>query len=296
VTAPIITGTDGSEESLAAVAWAATEAVRRHVPLCIVHVIDGHRGTDAAHPQLRHDRAGRHRQELPHRARSALAKASHRAAGAEPGVDLHAAALIGRADQVLTALTARAPLLVIGTRGAGGFPGLRVGSIALRVACRARCPVVLTPMESRPVLDEIVVSTDDGDLATAALEFGFGEADVRGARLTALHAWEDPRADRLEGHRGWMLSVGPPNRGAAAVLAEQVSPWRARYPGVSVTESTVHGHPGRVLALASRGADLVVVGGRHGDLAPSPGLARVSLDMLHHACCPVALVPGPHGL
>lgn len=294
MTAPIVAGTDGSEESLAAVAW-ATEAVRRHVPLYILHVIDGHHGPGAAHPQPRHDRAGRFRHELPHRARSALAKASRRAAGAEPGVDMRAAALIGRADQVLTALTARAPLLVIGTRGAGGFPGLRVGSVALRVACRARCPVVLTPMKSRPVLDEIVVSTDDGDLATEALEFGFGEADVRGARLTALHAWEDPRARRLDGHPDWVLSVGPPNRGATALLAERVTPWRDRYPGVSVTESTVHGHPGRVLAMASRGADLVVVGGRHGDLAPAPGLARVSYDMLQHACCPVALVPERNG-
>jgi nucleotide-binding universal stress UspA family protein len=294
---PIVAGTDGSEESLAAVAWAATEAVRRATPLCIVHVLDPGHGPAASHAQpLRHDPAGRLRHGLQHRARSALGKAPRRAAGAAPGVDMHAAALIGRAEQVLTALTARAPLLVIGTRGAGGYPGLRVGSVALHVACRARCPVVVTPMESRPVLDEIVVSTDDGDLATAALEFGFGEADVRGARLTALHAWEDPRAGRLDGHPDWLLSVGPPNDGAAALLADQVTPWRDRYPGVSVNESTVHGHPGRVLALASRGADLVVVGGRHGDLAPEPGLARVSYEMLHHACCPVALVPGPDRL
>lgn len=294
MTTPIVAGTDGSEESLAAVAWAATEAARRSAPLCVVHVVDGHHGAGPASPQPRHEHAGRH--GLPHRARSALAKASRCAAAAAPGVDVHATAVIGQADQVLTALTARVPLLVIGTRGGGGFPGLRVGSVALRVACRGRCPVVLTPMKSRPVLDEIVVSTDDGDLAFAALEFGFWEADLRSARLTALHAWEDPRAGRLDRNPDWVLSVGPPNHGAAALLAERVTPWRDRYPGVSVTEAAVHGHPGRVLALASRGADLVVVGGRHSDLTPDPGLARVSYEMLHHACCPVALIPGPDGL
>jgi nucleotide-binding universal stress UspA family protein len=275
MTTPVVAGTDGSEGSLAAVDWAAREAARRRVPLHIVHVVD----------QLH----ARH--EAPRRARSVLARASRRAAQAAPGVDLRTAAVFGRADQVLTALSVSAPLLAIGTRGAGGFAGLRVGSVALRLACRARCPVVFTPAGSRPVFDEIVVSTDEIDLAAAALEFGFGEADAAGARLTALHAWADPLAGRLDGYHDWVLSVGPPDEGAAARLAEQVAPWRHKYPGVTVTESAVHGHPGRVLALASRSADLVVVGGRHGELASAPGLGLVSYAMLHHACCPVALIP-----
>ena len=88
-----------------------------------------------------------------------------------------------------------------------------------------------------------------------------------------------------------MLSVGPVNQAAAALLAEQVAPWRDKYPGVTVTESTVHGDPGRALALASRAADLVVVGGGS-ELASIPGLGQVGYAMLHHAQCAVALVPG----
>jgi nucleotide-binding universal stress UspA family protein len=292
MTMPIVAGTDGSEESLAAVGWAATESARRRVPLSIMHVAEPHHGLPAArtHPP-RHDGAGRLRHDLPHRARSALARASHRAAEAAPGVDLRTSAVFGRADQVLTALTARAPLLVIGTRGAGGFPGLRLGSVALGLACRARCPVVFVPVGTEPVVGEIVVGIDDCDEATAALGFGFGEADVRGARLTALHVWAQPQAGRLDGYHDWVLSVGPLNQGAAALLSEQVAPWRDKYPDVIVTESTVHGHPGRVLALASRGADLIVVGGRT-ELASIPGLGQVGYAMLHHAQCPVALIPG----
>ena len=48
MTMPIVAGTDGSEESLAAVGWAATEAVRRRVPLSIVHVVEPHHGLPAA--------------------------------------------------------------------------------------------------------------------------------------------------------------------------------------------------------------------------------------------------------
>ena len=293
MTMPIVAGTDGSEESLAAVGWAAAEAVRRRVPLSIVHVVDPHHGPApaCAHP-LPHERAGRFRHDLPHRARSALARASHRAAQAAPGVDLRTAAVFGRVGQVLTALTAQAPLLAIGTRGVGGFPGLRLGSVALALACGARCPVVFAPAGSGPVVGEIVVGIDDCDEATAALGFGFGEADVRGARLTALHVWAQPQAGRLDGYHDWVLSVGPLNQGAAALLAKQVAPWRDKYPDVIVTESTVHGHPGRALALASRGADLVVVGGCRSGLASFPGLGQLGYAMLLHAQCPVALIPG----
>ena len=295
--APIVAGTDGSEESLAAVEWAAVEAVRRRVPLRIVHVLDQRPGPASARGQLMgHDLASRLRHDLPHRARSALVRASRRAAEAAPGVDLGAAAVFGRADQVLTAMTERAPLLAIGSRGAGGFPGLRLGSVALYLATRARCPVVVTAADSRPVFDEIVVGADDSNHAAAALEFGFGEADVRGARLTAMHAWADPAAGWPENNDDWVLSVGQLNEGAAALLSEQVAPWRHKYPEVVVTESTVHGHPGRVLSMASRRADLIVVGGRRGVAEAVPGLGPVSYAMLHHAHCPVALIPAAPGL
>ena len=194
MTMPIVAGTDGSEESLAAVRWAAAEAARRRVPLSIVHVVEPHHDLPVTDAQPRHERAVRLRHDLPHRARSALARASRRAMDAAPGLDLRTAAVFGRADQVLTALTARAPLLAVGTRGAGGFPGLRFGSVALRLSCRAICPVVFAPVGTGPVVGEIVVGIDDCDEAAAALGFGFGEADVRGARLTALYVWAQRQA------------------------------------------------------------------------------------------------------
>ena len=135
-----------------------------------------------------------------------------------------------------------------------------------------------------------MAGTGDSDEATAALEFGFGEADVRGARLTALYAWDHPEAGRLDGYRGWVLSVGPVDKRAAALLSERVAPWRQRYPEVIVTESPVRGHAGRVLAFASQSADLIVVGGRR-DLASPLGLGPVTFAMLRHAQCPVAVIP-----
>jgi nucleotide-binding universal stress UspA family protein len=295
MTAPIVAGTDGSEESLAAVQWAAVAAVRRDVPLYIVHALEHHTGT-ADHTQiLRHE--PHHRgwigHDLPHGARSVLARAARRASVTAPGVDLSVVAVAGRAGQALTAITDQASLLAIGTRGTGGgrATGVRLGSVALCLADRAKCPVVFTAAGSRAVVSEIVVGTDDSDGATAALEFSFGEADVRGARLTALYAWEHAEAGRLDGYHDWVLSVDPVDRSAAALLSEQVAPWRHKYPEVIVTESPVRGHAERVLAFASQSTDLVVVGGRRG-LASSLGLGPVTYAMLRHTQCPVAVIPG----
>jgi nucleotide-binding universal stress UspA family protein len=295
MTAPIVAGTDGSEESLAAAAWAAVEAGRRRVPLSIVHVMERHTGPAADtrivwHEVHRHSWA---RHDVPHGARSVLARAARRAADAAPGVDLRTAAVAGHADQVLTAITDEAAMFAVGTRGTGtgATSELRLGSVALCLATRARCPVVFTTAGSRPDVREIVVGADDSREATAALEFSFGEASVRGARLNALYAWQHAETGRLDGYHGWVLSVDPVNEAAAAVLSGQTAPWRDKYPGVAVTESPVRGHAARVLALASRSTDLIVVGGRRG-LASSMGLGPVTYAMLRHAQCPVAVIPG----
>jgi nucleotide-binding universal stress UspA family protein len=290
--APIVAGADGSEQSLAATAWAAVAAARRRVPLCIVHVVDTDSGPPAHAHLAGHDIAERFRHNLPHHARSVLAKAAHRAVMAAPAVDLRTVAVYGHAGQVLTAITARASLLAVGTRGPAGLPGLRVNSVTLHLAGRARCPVVFVRADSSPVSHEIVVGTDDSNDAPAALEFGFGEADDRHARLTALYISALPHIARLEGYSHWMLSVGPPNASAVASLAKQVDPWRQKYPDVQVTESTVHGQPGKVLSMFSGHADLVVVAGDRIRPGMAPGPGSVADALLHHAQCPVAVIPG----
>jgi nucleotide-binding universal stress UspA family protein len=286
--APVVVATDGSEESLAATQWAAVAAAQRGARLCIVHVMDG--PGPAPHAQLmRHETPAPFRHGLPRHARSVLAKASRRAAGAAPGIDVHAVAVYGHADQVLTAMTARAPLVAVGTRGAGRSPQ-RLGSVAHRLAGQARCPVVLVTADTTPAFDEIVVGTDGSDHAAATLEFGFGEAQLRDARLTALYIWAHPHAAQLESNHDWMLSAGPANPSATARLAQEVAPWRRKHPGVLVTEDTVHGEPGRVLTFASGHADLIVVDERDG-AGSAPGLGSVACELLQHTHCPVAVVP-----
>jgi nucleotide-binding universal stress UspA family protein len=293
MTAPIVVGTDGSEASLAAVDWGAAEAASRGLPLRIMHVVDRRPGLAGSHAHgLGHELAGRLHHDLRHQAKSALARACRRVAESTPGLDVRAAAVVGRADVVLTAVSARASILVVGRHGAGGLWGARLGSVALCLASSARCPVVFTAAESRPAHHEIVVGAEGGDDATAALEFGFGEADMRAAELTALRAWACPEARWPENDGAWLLSVGERNEGATALLREQIAPWRDKYPTVPVTESVVHGHLERALTLASSSADLVVIGGHLGGVSQVPDLGPVGAAVFHCVRCPVVLIPG----
>ena len=95
-----------------------------------------------------------------------------------------------------------ADLLVVGARGAGGFAGLRLGSVSRRVAARASCPVVIVP--AAPADDDagadgttgpqIAVGVDGSDTAQAALRWALEAAPMWDASVLAVHGWGPPPA------------------------------------------------------------------------------------------------------
>ena len=104
-----------------------------------------------------------------------------------------------------------ASMLVLGSRGAGGFSAMILGSVSRYVATHAPVPVVVAREETMAEHREIVVGVRDPAQSGAALAFGFEEASLRKARLLAVHAWswslpghaEAPAEDgaRLESER-----------------------------------------------------------------------------------------------
>ena len=282
-------GTDGSEPSLRAVEWAAREAVLRGGSLRVVSV-----------PMLPRPMAwGRDPRGQPDvvaekiraSCERALATAAERAAEIEPGLAVDTALLPGPSAQALVEAAADAAMLVVGSRGAGGFAALVLGSVSRYVATRAQCPVVVAREETMAVHGEVVVGVRDLDQPTA-IGFAFEEAMLRKARLRAVHAWPlflpEMRLTATERPGAEAREV---TAEAAGWLADLLTFWRQKYPEVEVAEDVLHAHPGRVLAGASARADLVVLGRNTAEDSPNPGTGAVTHAVLNHSHGPVAVVP-----
>lgn len=78
-----------------------------------------------------------------------------------------------------------------------------------------------------------------------------------------------------------------------ALPGHVVAPLRGKHPHVAVETRTVRSGPAHALLQATLGADVVVIAAhrRHG--GPSPQLGPVAHALLHHASCPVVVVPVP---
>ena len=284
---PVVVGVDGSGSAYQAVEWAAAEAARRGVALRLVSAFSW---TTSDHP-VRHDgRVAQYRDQLLEAARHRLSRAARIAEDTSPGIETAPQVEIGAPIEVLGSEARRAQLLVLGDRGLGGVTGLVLGSVAVALAARGACPVVIVRGETRNTDGPVVVGTDGSPVSETALGFAFDAAAVRGAELVALHAWSPTAVDKaLEPMMDWDAVADEED----AVLAERLSGWGQKYPQITVRRSVVRDGAARALVDASRGAQLVVVGSRGRGNAAGLLLGSVSHGVLHAAQSPVAIVrPG----
>ena len=284
---PLVAATDGSEESLRAVEWAAREAILHGAPLRIVSA--------APLPlmiglQVRPDRnvvADLIRKE---RDRS-LAAAAARAAEMAPGLLIDTDSLADQPAQAVTASGAGALMLVVGSRGIGAFAAMVLGSVSRYATAHASCPVVVVRDETAAVRRQISVGIGDLDSCADSLTFAFEEASLRKASLLVMHAWHTPQTGIS---RAGSPSPVPGSYAieaeAARQLAGLVDSWREKYPNVPVSEEVVHGHPGRALVGLSASSDLVVIG-RHAKHPSLQGPGAVRHAVLNYALGPIAVIP-----
>jgi nucleotide-binding universal stress UspA family protein len=144
----IIVGIDGSDHSKLALEWAMKEAAIRRAPLTviIVHpVIAGFSGRPVSYPTdaALVDKARE-------TAREEVDKTLARLGGTGPGPEtVTVQAVNGFPAEALISAGQDADLLVVGSRGSGGFSRLLLGSVSSQVTHHARCPVVVIPSEHR---------------------------------------------------------------------------------------------------------------------------------------------------
>ncbi|MFI0819354.1 universal stress protein [Streptomyces sp. NPDC021098] len=282
---PVTVGLDGSPESLAAAEWAAREARWRQAPLRLVHawMLPAQTARTAQAPEMRRLWA-----------QEALDAAKARLADRYPEVPISTELLPRTAVEGLVGHGASAQLLVLGSHGRGTVAGYLLGSVGMQVLGCSTSPVVMVRRDGGERTGaeggEVVVGVQDPPESAAPVEFAFATAAARGTGVCAVRALPPPtvfHADHAD-HADHGGDAGDEERKR---LAEAVELWREKYPDVPVSERAEQAHPADALLAAASGAGLMVVG-RHTHRPPvAPRLGHVTHALLHHAGCPVAVVP-----
>ncbi|MBL3664723.1 universal stress protein [Streptomyces sp. M2CJ-2] len=289
----VVVGVDGSASSLAAVGAAAEEARRRKAELRVVHAFLW----PAMHVPLGPSPLGPPEGGLRSAVDRLVTEAVEHARSVAPDVDVSHTVVTGEPLTVLEAQSASAELVVVGSRGMGGFVGLLVGSTAVHLAAHGRCPVLVV-REPGAADGPVVLGVDGSPAGAKAIDFAFAEASLRGAELVALHSWTTwnaPAPTPQDGKAPYASEPGDLEAGEERLLSEALAGHQERYPGVKVRHELVHGGTREALIEASRTARLLVVGARGRGGFTGLLLGSVSQAMLHHAHCPVAVVRGDSG-
>jgi nucleotide-binding universal stress UspA family protein len=288
MTRAITVGVDGSAESLAAAEWAAHEATLRGVPLRVVHAWLW-QPLDVPVVQDRDAQAKS--------AQAVLREAETHVAKRYPGLSFTAEVVQDTAVATLLRESKRSELLVLGSRGHGALVGYLLGSYGQQVIAAATRPVVsVRPREGQVRQAEggevVVGQQGTPEVSDAVLGFAFEAAAARGVAVRAVRAWSlppiyaySPGSMRLADEAG---GLEPFEKKA---LEEALAPWRERFPDVPVVEHVEIGSAGQVLLSAASSAQLLVVGRRVRRAPVGTRIGSVAHAALHHAGCPVAVVP-----
>ena len=285
---PLVVGVDGSESSLEALDWAVDEAARLGLSLRLVHASLWER-YEGARPSF-----GTDRPPGVVMAEHIAASCAERARLRNPDVKISSDVVPEDAVSALLHAARESFALIMGSRGRGGIAGVLLGSVGLAVAARAVCPVIVVRGGERNrqgSFGRVVVGLGDPPEGSAAVRFAFREAQARGCALRAVRAWRRPAREHLGPPLIADDAAGAPEQRASTVLTDALRDAVRNHPQTEVHRQAVEGPAHKVLLDASPDADLVVVGARrrHGHVGLQ--LGRTAHTLLHHAGCPVAVVP-----
>jgi nucleotide-binding universal stress UspA family protein len=281
----IVVGIDSSEHAAHAAIWAAALAAELGSSLHLAHVMR----LDGAASLFANLSYGEYQNAVTHDAQILLKGIHDRLAAEHPGLEVTTGLSCGDPVVSLIAASSDAELLVVGTRGHGGFAGLLLGSVGLRLAARSERPVALVPGTATDQSDpagEIVLGVEAGQGEQAAA-FAFETAARLGARVQAVNVWES--IPPFNGY--YFIDPSLCLAEAELELEHALKAAKEQYPQVAATAQAVNGTAAGTLVELARGKRLLVVGAhrRHGPL--SAGVGSVLHPLLAHTPCPLVIVP-----
>jgi nucleotide-binding universal stress UspA family protein len=282
----VVVGVDGSQESTAALGWAADEAARRGCGLHVVYAFLWPLTGMYLGPSPEGPPEG----GLANSAKTLLGDSARQARETHPELDVTTELVVAAPAPVLVERSRTAALVVVGCRGLGAFAGRLLGSVSAQVAEHAHCPVVVVRGREAADRQQVVVGSDGSACARAAVGFAFEEASLRQWGLLVVHAWAPPAVPGGRADRPRPGDVEAIETAGARLLAETLAEWEDKYPDVQVQRRVLQTNPAKALVAESATAGLVVVGSRGRGGFAGLLLGSTSRVVLHHASCPVAVV------
>ncbi|MFJ5958931.1 universal stress protein [Paenarthrobacter sp. NPDC092416] len=275
----IVTAYDASPEAATAVRWAARQASLRNDKLTVVHC--------SIWPAFTHDLGpvpGIADSGLRHAAEAVLAEGADIAREESPDVPVTTVLKYGWAAGLLRDVAggSDAAMLVVGSRGIGGFMGLLVGSVSLELAATADCPVAVIREAAHP--DGPVVVGIDTALPhwEPIVRQACTLATLTGASLEIVH---------VHAKHGGRRHLTPPMPHRPEEVLDDVERTVRRWsPVIDVRTHTLTGtSTSGTLLDAARDASAIVVGA-HGTGVVRGSMGSTAHAVLHHALCPVVVV------
>ena len=278
----VVVGTDGSQNSVAALRWAADTARAYDLTLTVLYA----RPDAMAEPMVVAEPAG------------VLADAVAVAREQQPEVQIRALQMPDAPVQSLLAAGENADVVVLGSRGVEGFRGLLLGSTTMHVAPYAQCPVVVvhSGLEGGVAFEDtegypgnpgqVVLGYDGSPASNRAAAFAFRHAAAIGTGVVAVSV--EPGRGKPETEE-----IDPENATPGSDTSAFHSPvivTAAAFPDVPVSFVAGTGRPAEVLLAEAVGADLLVVGSRGSGGFSGLVMGSVSQKVLAHASCPVAVL------
>lgn len=190
-----------------------------------------------------------------------------------------------------------ADLLVVGTRGRGGFGALLLGSTSYRTAGRAPCPVVVVRGDPEAMVPadvrRIVVGVDGSRPGRRALRWALDEAGVRDLPVTVVHGYPEPSSlpHAVLQSDAHLHEARTTARERAAAVIDSALETVEGPTGIQVDRVADSGSAAGLL-LDRAGPDALLVVGTRGHGAVGQMLVgSVTHQCLHHAEGSVAVVP-----
>jgi nucleotide-binding universal stress UspA family protein len=274
----ILVGLDGSAASLDALRWAVRLAGAADADVTAVNAFAP--GTSELSPDYAKVLRGEAERRL----------ADWCAAATSPG-SVDSLLVDGDPNALLHAAAQNADLLVVGTRGAGGFAHLHLGSVAHHLAHHTQVPLAIVPTSAADhQVKRIVVGVDGSAGSAAAVAFCATLAPLLAATVVAVYA-DEPLAEWGSQSFSWSW-----RRSAEVEIRRWVAP--IEYNGVAVTvdvDRDIHPIAALCRAIVAGPDTLAVVGTRGLGGISGMRLGRVPIQLVHHTSAAVVMVPQPAG-